>query len=246
MQPSPARPGDLGFPRPERTLLFDAYARRHLETAGGFPPRSLVVTGSPRLDGAAGRISALDEAERARVRTTVGAAPGDRVVLVATKHAQMRRVFRDVVRETATLPGVRLVVKCHPAETGDPYVRDAQGAAHVTIAPASADLAALIGIAEAIVTVNSTVAVDAMAFGVPALAVDLPNNLSPFVEAGVMRGAATAEEIGPALRALLLDEAERCRLSARQRTFVQEFGLAPTGSAADRAAEALMALADRR
>ena len=96
------------------------------------------------------------------------------------------------------------------------------------------------------VTVNSTVALDAMAFGVPALAVDLPNNLSPFVEAGVMRGATTAEEIGPALRTLLLDEAERSRLAERQRAFVREFGLAPTGSAAARAAEAVLALADRQ
>ena len=35
---------------------------------------------------------------------------------------------------------------------------------------------------------NSTVAIDAMVLGVPALVVGLPNNLSPFVEAGAMAG----------------------------------------------------------
>ena len=39
MQPSPANPGDRGFPRPDRTLLFDGYARQHLETAGRVPAR---------------------------------------------------------------------------------------------------------------------------------------------------------------------------------------------------------------
>ena len=61
----------------------------------------------------------------------------------------------------------------------------------MTVAGADADLAALLAVARGVVTVNSTVAIDAMVLGVPALVVDLPNNLSPFVEAGVMLGAET-------------------------------------------------------
>ena len=33
---------------------------------------------------------------------------------------------------------------------------------------------------------NSTVAIDGLVLGVPALVIGLPNNLSPFVEAGAM------------------------------------------------------------
>ncbi len=39
--PDAAAPADRGFPCPTRTLLFDDFARQHLETAGGFPPAAL-------------------------------------------------------------------------------------------------------------------------------------------------------------------------------------------------------------
>ena len=47
-------------------------------------------------------------------------------------------------------------------------------------------------------TVNSTVALDAAVLGVPSLVIGLPNNLSPFVEAGIMAGvsATTTAETG--------------------------------------------------
>ena len=40
---------------------------------------------------------------------------------------------------------------------------------------------------------NSTVALDAAVLDVPALVIGLPNNLSPFVDAGVMAGAGGAD-----------------------------------------------------
>ena len=62
-----------------------------------------------------------------------------------------------------------------------------------------------------------------MLFGVPALVVDLPNNLSPFVDRGVMVGARTAADIGAALRAILEDETARAQLKQRQAAFLAEF-----------------------
>lgn len=97
-----------------------------------------------------------------------------------------------------------MVVECHPAETPAPNQRDAAGAPHVVVADASRDLAALLAVSSAVVTVNSTVAIDAMVVGVPSVVVALPNNLSPFVEAGVMTGAGDdAASIRSALAAVL-------------------------------------------
>ena len=245
MEPSPTHPADVGFPRPDRTLLFDAYAKQHLETAGAFPPPSVRVTGSPKLDQMAREVRALDEEGRARARASVGASADDRIVLVATKHAQMHRVFGALVKATGELPRTRLVVKCHPAETAEPYERDAAGATHVTIAPPGANLSALVAVADVVATVNSTVAIDAMVFGVPALVVDLPNNLSPFVDRGLMAGARTGDDIAGALLELLEDPAQRARLAVRHREFLAEFVPEPDGGAAIRAAEAVLELVDR-
>lgn len=240
--PSPANASDHGFPAPTRTLLFDEFARRHLAAAGHFPSDRVRVIGSPGREALVARAAALGEGSGEKTRTSIGAGPGERVLLVVTKHAQMRRAFPALVRAVSALPGTRLVVKCHPAETAEPYLRDAAGATAVTVAPASADLAALLSVASLVVTVNSTVAIDAMALGVPALVVDLPNNLSPFVEAGVMAGATRLEELPRVLDELLQGEGLEA-MRAGQHHFLAEFGGPAEPGAASRAAAEVLALA---
>jgi hypothetical protein len=117
-----------------------------------------------------------------------------------------------------------------------------RGVVNVRIAPPSLQLGALTAIASVIVTVNSTAAIEAMPLGVPALVVELPSNLSPFVEAGVMAGAATAAEIEPALRGLLYDEEMRGRLAATRGAFVARYGIHADGGAARRAADVVLEL----
>ena len=106
------------------------------------------------------------------------------------------------------------------------------------MSPPAVDLGALTTIADVIVTVNSTAAIEAMLLDVPALVVALPNNLTPFVDAGAMAGAATLEAIGPALQGLLYDREMRERLTAARRAFITRYGLVADGGAAGRAADA--------
>ena len=89
----------------------------------------------------------------------------------------------------AHLPHVHLVIKAHPAETADVYGdavqdrdadvdrRDDRPTWRVSWPPRMP-----------IVTMNSTVAMDGLVLGLPSLVIGLPNNLSPFVDAGVMLG----------------------------------------------------------
>ncbi len=239
-EPSPGNPADRGFPRPDRTLLFDRYAREHLETTGHFPPASLEVTGSPQLDRLVARIRALGDDDRGAARAQVGAASGDRIVLVAAKYAQMGATFAALVEATRDMSAVRVVVKCHPAETQAPYERDAAGASHVAVAGASHDLAALLAVSSVVVTVNSTVAIDALVIGVPALVVALPNNLSPFVEAGVMVGA--GRDPAEIRRALVdvLDGDAAVAARERIRAFADRYAFRADGHAAPRAARVII------
>ena len=66
----------------------------------------------------------------------------------------------------------------------------------------------------AVVTVNSTVALDAAVLGVPALVIGLPNNLSPFVEAGIMAGAGRHGESRRRCAESCMMKDSACRLSA--------------------------------
>ena len=243
MGPSEANPADRGFPRPDCTLVFDELTREHLVARGRFPEDSVQVTGSARLDALAAAARAMDETARQALRARLGADAGTPIALVAAKHAQLGSAYPALVEAARAMPEMRLVVKPHPAEGAGPYRAAAGGVANVVIAPPDIGLGPLTAVASVLVTANSTAALEAMPLGVPALVVALPNNLSPFVEAGAMAGAATPAEIEPALRALLYDRKMRLALEAAQGAFMRRYRIEADGGAARRAADATLALA---
>jgi Capsule polysaccharide biosynthesis protein len=242
---------DHGFPSPTLTLLFDEYAARHLTDNGRFRPDTLAVTGSPRLDALASDVASLTPSEIDQARTLAGA--GSRtLVLVTTKHREAHGVLGALLDAAASCPDVHLAIKAHPAETPEVYADLVAGRPNVTVLAASAPLASLLVACRAVVTVNSTVALDAAVLGVPALVIGLPNNLSPFVEAGVMAGVAGADaaesvslrdRVRNALQQILYDEEFRRELALAQREFLTRFSIAADGRAAERAAEKIVQLA---
>lgn len=242
MQAEPGNGADAGFPHPTATLLFDEYARAHLEQRGHFPAESLAVTGSPRLDALVRTASSLSSEDVARALEASGAGISRALVLFVAKYRQARHVLGALADAVAEMPGVQLAIKTHPAETPDAYEPVATGRANVRVLPAGFALAPLLRASRAIVTVNSTVALDAAVLGIPALVIGLPNNLSPFVEAGIMAGASTTAEIAPSLGRILYDEQFRLQLERERSVYLRRFGIRSDGRAAARAADVVTAL----
>ena len=250
MRPDPANPADAGFPAPDRTLLFDDYARSHLERCGRFSPQSLVVTGSPRLDALVRTLTELSPADIASARESTGANSSQDLVLFVAKYSQARHALSALVGAVAQMPNVQLAIKAHPAETPDvysPLIQECRAgsldSARIKVLPASAPLAPLLRASRVVVTVNSTVALDAGVLGIPALVIGLPNNLSPFVAAGIMAGAATRSDIGPELRRILYDEGFRLQIERSRAEYFKRFAIGSDGRAAARSADVVLALA---
>ena len=65
--------------------------------------------------------------------------------------------------------GVRVAIKTHPAETADAYAAAVAGLDRIAVLPAASPLAPLLAVSRVVVTVNSTVALDAAVLGMPAL-----------------------------------------------------------------------------
>jgi hypothetical protein len=163
-------------------------------------------------------------------------------VLLATKEKEARAHLPAFIEAAARIEGAVVVVKPHPAETAESY-REFQAREHVRIVAPDTSLAVLLAASRGIVTVNSTVALDAGVFGVPALSIGLPNNLSPFVGLGVIAGAAEPAAIEALLRRILYDEGFRRQFAERRRTV---FGESPSpGTAAARAGDAILELIRR-
>jgi hypothetical protein len=236
-----------GFPRPTRTLLFDAHAAEHLRTRGRFPQGSLVVTGSPGLDALVATVRQLAPNAVADLRRRLGVT-GD-IVLVTTKEREARPHLPALVDAAARLPGVTLVIKPHPAESALVYEAVTRSRGAVKVVDPGEPLAPLLASARAVVTVNSTVALDAGALGIPALAIGLPNNLSPFVEAGALAGSSGETDLAAALQRILYDEGFRQQLAERRALILgqgAQGAMTSDGDAALRAADTIRRLASGR
>ena len=193
-------------PIPTRTLVYDRYAEHHLTTAGHYPPGSLAVTGNARLDDLARGVAAVGADTRLDIRTRLGVQPQQTLAVLAAKFTEIRDHLPGLVAAVEGLPRVHLAIKPHPAETPSVYAALSGGRSNVSIAPEDLDLARLVASADGLVTMYSTVAIDGLALStMPSLVIGLPNNLSPFVTAGVMLGAEEAGRIPSGLEALLYD-----------------------------------------
>jgi UDP-N-acetylglucosamine 2-epimerase len=237
---------DAGFPRPTLTLVFDEFAAQHLTGAGRFPRNAIAVTGSPRLDAVAADAAALPTEAIAAARREAGAAGTEPLVLIVSKYTEIRGQLPALLAALRELRDVRAAIKTHPAETSAPYETAAADVPNVRVLPAAAPLAPLLRAARAIVTVNSTVAIDSLVLGIPSLTLGLPNNLSPFVDAGAMAGTYAAEQIGPSLRRVLYDQEFRQQLGMAAAAVAARYRIAADGCAAERSASAILDLAQSR
>jgi hypothetical protein len=231
-------PGEEDCPRPDRTAVFGEAARRLLVEMGGYEPRSLVVTGSPKFDDL---LASARGRDRGRTRARLGAADADRLVLVASRyrgirstHSAIGGAFAGLVRALEELDGVRGVVKPHPAEPAEAYEADLRGARRVRVVPPGADLLDLLHAADALVTVESLSAVEALVLGRPVLVLNMPTHLRALVDEGLALGVAAGDDPAPALRRILFDPATRRGLEAARQRYLSEVAAGVDGGARGR------------
>src|SRR6185503_1300749 len=235
---------DRGCPIPDVTLLFDRYAERHLLEAGHFPAATVEVTGNARLDQLVSQCAALKPMRDALRREFCSTADQPLAVLAA-KYTEIRGVLGDLAEAVRGIPGMRLVIKPHPAETPEEYAAVTATTPNISVADPAADLARLLTAADALVTMNSTVAIDGLVLGIPALVVGIPNNLSPMVDAGAMLGASGTAQIRQQLQSLLYVRQVRRTVTDAGAAFASRYELASDGQAAKRTAAAILSRAVR-
>jgi hypothetical protein len=227
-------------PRPDRTAVFGEAARRFLVLAGRYPAASLVVTGSPKFDEL---LEASRTWDRAAIRDRLGVSKGERLVAVASRfrgiretHQSIGSAFPALVRATAALPRVKLLVKPHPAEGTDGYERTLRElrAERVSLLPPQADLMQLLFAADALVTVESLSAVEALVLGRPVLILNMPTNLREMVENGVALGVPAGADPKGALQSVLEDEDLRQSLAEARSEYLGDVASGVDGHATER------------
>lgn len=228
-------------PRPDRTAIFGASARRFLVEAGGYPPASLVITGSPRFDAL---VAQARERDRDALRARLGVAAEEKLVLVASRYRGIREThpalgtdFLALARAIEADPRLRGRVKPHPAESAAPYQGDLAGLSRTTLCPPDTDLVMLMAAADVLVTVESLSAVEALVLGLPVVVLRHPTHLRKLVEEGVAVGVAPGQDPAPALDRALFDAATREALAAARARYVDNVACGADGQAGRRILE---------
>ena len=236
-------PDESDTPVPDATALFGASARRLLVHLGHPRPESLVLTGSPRFDELLERARSCD---RDALRRAMGAEPGQPLVAVASRfrairdtHSAIGSAFPSLVASIRAL-GVRCVVKPHPAESHGEYLA-AIGLSDPAIAvlSPSADLLDLLIAADALVTVESLSAVEALVVGRPVVILDMPTHLGALVDAGVALGVDQGADPTDTLRRALTDAETRNALQHARALYLDELALGVDGQATRRIVDLL-------
>jgi len=227
-------------PRPHLTAVIGEAGRRFLVERGHYPPQSLVVTGSAKFDALLEAARGLD---REALRAGLGVSPEAALVVVASRfwpirptHRALGPAFARLVTAFEALPGVRAVVKPHPAEPAEPYaaVLRARGAARTRLLPAAAELRELLVAADALVTVESLAALEALLLGQPVVVLEMPSNLRDMVDAGAALGVAAGADPRAALAAALFDGPTRQRLAAAREAYLADQAFGRDGRALER------------
>ena len=243
-------PDEAEVPVPDATALFGASARRLLVHLGHPRPHSLVLTGSPRFDELLERARSCD---REALRHRLGAAEGQPLLAVASRfrairetHSAIGSAFPALVAAVRAL-GARCVVKPHPAEAPDEYARAIGGPdAAIEVLPSSADLLDVLIASDALATVESLSAVEALVVGRPVVILDMPTHLGALVDAGVALGVEAGADPTDALRRALTDAETRNALQHARALYLDELALGVDGKATRRIVELLRATAAAR
>jgi len=239
-------------PIPDRTAVFGEAAKRFLIEQGHYPADSLVVTGSPKFDAL---VSATPDLDREAVRGRLGVPRGARLLVVASRYRGIREThqsigsaFAGLVRAVELLDDIYLVVKPHPAERGDEYAAAiaAAGATRCRVLAGDVDMAQLLHAADALVTVESLSATEALVLGRPVVILNMPTNLAEMVRSGVAVGVDAGADPGPALASVLQDRETRARLKEARRRYLSELAHGVDGQATTRIVALLRRISAQR
>jgi len=154
-------------------------------------------------------------------------------------------IIRGMVKAVATVRDVNLVIKLHPNE--DPAVFsgfiDTKDRGFVSMVDKT-DLRALISVSDLVVTMDSTVGLEAVMAGKPLMVINLTGrkDLIPYVERGVATGVYADGDIEPSLRTALYDETARKRMAAARDKFIGDLAYSIDGKAAERISRLIIRL----
>ncbi len=132
-------------------------------------------------------------------------------------------LIRDVLRAVKSIGGLNLIIKLHPNEDLKNFERVVKNEDKTCITMlAKTDLYRLIQISDLVVTIDSTVALEALMIGKPLVAINLSKRpyLAPYIERNVALGAFSKDQIENTIELALYNEDVKRKMQMARESFL--------------------------
>lgn len=215
----------------------------------GAPADKIFVTGQPRFD-----LIEQSKTDRRKIIADLGIPKDKGIVVLATQplgtlwtEKDREEFVSNVVNAMHEFSEKQLVIKIHPGENPEEYQKILTGVAgSKAIVCQSIDLYGLLRACDVLMTVHSTVALEAMIMDKPVIIINLSRrpDAMPYAQSGAALGVYKKEDIVPAIRKALYDLKVRKELKKSRDKFVAEHAYKLDGQATKRVAELIIRLAE--
>jgi glycosyltransferase involved in cell wall biosynthesis len=226
-------------------------ASKALFLRSGIPEDAIVVTGQPRYDSL---VNMGTPKEKNSVVEYLGLDKGTPVVAVATQPfvedglwtAAQRARFLKLVVAAVLEAGGQPLIKLHPREKEVAVYRSLLSTltnTRVPIVKDEVDLATVLTACDALLTVRSTIGLEAMMLGLPVIAfeerVTDKTDALDYVQYGAAVGVYSEKELAPSIAAVLFDPKTRAGLAEASERYVYDHAYLQDGLAAARVASVI-------
>ena len=194
---------------------------------GGAKKDQVIVTGWPKLDGL------VDQPNRDLSKTR-------REVLFATQPIDLDlnlKVIETIGTCFDHLNGVHLIVKPHPREDPKAYTETCTLFKSVTLCSNQENTSSLVASADVLITVSSTVAIEAILLDKPIVCLNMSNDESVYTSSGAALNVTKYEDIIPAIKDALHNDVVLENLADARKVFTYQHTYHRDGKASKRVAD---------
>jgi hypothetical protein len=224
---------------------------KDVHIARGAPPENIFVTGQPRFD-----LMFSKKFNKERFLSQLGIPQNKGIVVLATQQLvpmlwskdERKAFIKTIAQAMGTFPDEQLVIKLHPAE----HISDYQhllkeiGCDNAILCQ-NVDLYELLNACNLLMTVFSTVAVEAMLFNKPVICIEFTGrrSISYYTDDGAAIGVHREEDLVPAMHKALYNLKVREKLEQNRKRFLSKSVYKPDGQTSKRVTDLITQMIEK-
>lgn len=214
----------------------------------GVPPEKIFITGQPRFDSIHNKKFNRDE-----LKAELKVPENKHLAVLATQplvgfiwtEKDNEKFIEMVCNAVRKIPKTVLVIKIHPVESIELYQMILKNIKEDSVIVCQdIELYELLNACDILMTVHSTVALEAMIFDKPVITINLMErpDVFPYAESGAAIGVYRKENLVEAIRNSLFDGEIKSKLAEKRKKFVYEHAYLQDGKASKRVADLIIQL----